>query len=288
MGLKMNNNIAIYNNGEIELKVSVENETVWLNRHQIAELFERDIKTIGKHINNVFKEGELEKDSTVANFATVQKEGGREVKREIEYYNLDVIISVGYRVKSPKGVKFRQWATGVLKAYIYNGYAINGDRITHQRFKELENDVDTLKQELKALKKDKKPISPAQGIFYDGQVFDAYVFVSDLIKSATKSIVLIDNYVDESVLTLFSKNQNIRVTIYSQNISKQLKLDLKKYNTQYKPIELKPFKESHDRFMIIDETEVYHFGASLKDLGKKWFAFSRMDKENLKILERLT
>jgi len=133
-----------------------------------------------------------------------------------------------------------------------------------------------------------KSIKPKQGIFYDGQVFDAHVFVSNLIKNATKSIVLIDNYVDESVLTLFSKNQNVDVTIYSKNISKQLKLDLKKYNTQYKPIELKPFKESHDRFMVIDEQEVYHFGASLKDLGKKWFAFSKFDVGAVEMLGRLS
>jgi len=283
----MNSDTVIYNNGEIELKVSVENETVWLNRHQIAELFERDVKTIGKHISNVFKEGELEKNSTVAKFATVQTEGGREIKREIEYYNLDVIISVGYRVKSKRGVQFRQWATNVLKSYIYNGYAINGDKITHQRFKELENDVALLKSKVNLLE-DTKQLSPKQGIFFDGQIFDAYAFVADLVKSAKVSIVLIDNYIDESVLTLFSKNQDVDVTIYTKAMTKQLKLDLKKYNAQYKPIKIKTFKESHDRFMIIDEDAVYHIGASLKDLGKKWFAFSRMDKENLKILERLT
>ena len=283
----MNSDTVIYNNGEIELKVSVENETVWLNRHQIAELFERDVKTIGKHISNVFKEGELEKNSTVAKFATVQTEGGREIKREIEYYNLDVIISVGYRVKSKRGVQFRQWATNVLKSYIYNGYAINGDKITHQRFKELENDVALLKSKVNLLE-DTKQLSPKQGIFFDGQIFDAYAFVADLIRSAKVSIVLIDNYIDESVLTLFSKNQDVDVTIYTKTVTKQLKLDLQKYNAQYKPIEIKTFKESHDRFMIIDGDEVYHIGASLKDLGKKWFAFSRMGKENLKILERLT
>ncbi len=282
----MHNNTVVYNNGEIELKVSVDNETVWLNRHQIAELFDRDVKTIGKHISNVFKEGELEKNSTVAKFATVQTEGGREIKREIEYYNLDVIISVGYRVKSKHGVQFRQWATNVLKSYIYNGYAINGDKITHQRFKELENDVALLKSKVNLLE-DTKQLPPKQGIFFDGQIFDAYAFVADLIKSAKVSIILIDNYIDESVLTLFSKNQDVDVTIYTKTVTKQLKLDLQKYNAQYKPIEIKTFQESHDRFMIIDGDEVYHIGASLKDLGKKWFAFSRMDKENLKILERL-
>jgi len=281
----MQNQIIVYNNGELELKVSLENESVWLNRNQLSELFDRDIKTIGKHINNVFREKELEKYSTVANFATVQNEGGREVTRDIEYYNLDVIISVGYRVKSQKGVKFRQWATQVLKQYISNGYVINSDKITHERFKELENSVSILQNQIKLL--ENKTIKPSQGIFYDGQIFDAYEFISDLVKSAKKEIVLVDNYIDETVLTLFSKNQDVKVTIYTQNITKQLKLDLEKYNSQYKAIIIKTFRNSHDRFLIIDKTEVYHIGASLKDLGKKWFAFSKMDVKFVGILERL-
>ena len=281
----MQNQIIVYNNGELELKVSLENESVWLNRNQLSELFDRDIKTIGKHINNVFREKELEKYSTVANFATVQNEGGREVTRDIEYYNLDVIISIGYRVKSQKGVRFRQWATKVLKQYISNGYVINSDKITHERFKELENSVSVLQNQMKLLKN--KTIKPTQGIFYDGQIFDAYEFVSDLVKSAKKEIILLDNYIDETVLTLFSKNQDIKVTIYTQTITKQLKLDLEKYNAQYNPISIKTFKNSHDRFLIVDKTELYHIGASLKDLGKKWFAFSKMDIESVGILERL-
>ena len=280
-----NEQIVMYRDGEIELTVSFEQETVWLNRHQMAELFGRDIKTIGKHINNIYKEKELSRKPTVANFATVQTEGGREVERLIEYYNLDVIISVGYRVKSQRGVRFRQWATSVLKQYITNGYAINSDKITHQRFKEIENDVAMLKSKVSQI--EDKTLTPSQGIFFDGQVFDAYAFVSDLIKNAKQEIILIDNYIDESVLTLFSKNQDIDVVIYTKSISKQLKLDLKKYNTQYKPIVIKPFRDAHDRFMIIDEREVYHIGASLKDLGKKWFAFSKFDRDALTILERL-
>ncbi len=132
-----------------------------------------------------------------------------------------------------------------------------------------------------------KNIKPNQGIFFDGQIFDAYEFVSGLIKKSKKSIILIDNYVDETVLTLFSKNQNIKVKIFTNNITKQLRLDLKKYNSQYKPIELNKFNKSHDRFMIIDNNEIYHLGASLKDLGKKWFAFSKFDMEVIKILEKL-
>ena len=132
-----------------------------------------------------------------------------------------------------------------------------------------------------------KSIKPKQGIFFDGQIFDAYKFVNELIKNAKKSITLIDNYIDETVLTLFSKNQNIDVTIYTKNISKQLQLDLDKYNAQYKPVKIKTFGKAHDRFLIIDEKEIYHIGASLKDLGKKWFAFSKFDIEALEILRKL-
>ena len=278
----MQNQIIVYNNGELELKVSVENESVWLNRNQLSELFDRDVKTIGKHINNVFKEKELEENSVVANFATTASDGKT---YNTQYYNLDVIISVGYRVKSQKGVRFRQWATQVLKKYISNGYVINSDKITHERFKELENSVSILQNQMKLL--ENKTIKPSQGIFYDGEIFDAYEFVSDLVKSAKEEILLLDNYIDETVLTLFSKNQDIKVTIYTKTITKQLKLDLEKYNAQYKAITIKTFKNSHDRFLIIDKTEVYHIGASLKDLGKKWFAFSKMGIETVAFLDKL-
>ncbi len=282
-------NIVVYNDGELELNVSVENETVWLNRNQISELFGRDIKTIGKHISNVFKDKELEIYSTVAKFATLQKEGEREVRRDIEYYNLDVIISVGYRVKSQKGVKFRQWATSILKNYIQNGYAINGEKITNQRFKELEKEVIILKSKVENISNslEDKKLKPKQGIFYNGEIFDAYVFINDLLKNATNEITLIDNYIDETVFTLFSKYPNIKTRIYIHTISKSLKLDFEKYQKQYKNIELYEFKSSHDRFLIIDKKEVFHIGASLKDLGKKWFAFSKFEIKNLKILEYL-
>lgn len=221
-------NIVVYNNGELELKVAVDDETIWLNRNQLAELFERDVKTIGKHINNVFKDGELDKISAVAKFATVQNEGGREVQREIEHYNLDVIISVGYRVKSLKGVKFRQWATSVLKNYIQDGYAINAHKITEQRLSSLEDDVVTIKSYIQD-----NTLQLKQGIFYNGEIFDAYLFVSDIIKSANSSITLIDNYIDDSILTLVSKNLDIAISIYTQSISKQFQLDVQKYNKQY-------------------------------------------------------
>ena len=285
----MNNHIEIYQSGEIELDISIQEETIWLTQKQIVELFDSSKANISEHVKAIFDSGELHKNSTVRKFRTVQNEGGREVTRNLEHYNLDMVISVGYRVNSLKATKFRQWATSVLKNYITNGYTINGDKITNERFVSLENDVVMLKEKVGSMSMllEDTSLSPTQGIFYDGQVFDAYVFMAKLIKGAKHSIVLIDNYIDESVLTLFSKNQNIQVTLYTKIISKQFKLDVAKYNTQYKPIVVKKLDVSHDRFLIIDEVEVYHVGASLKDLGKKWFAFSRMDAHSLGILERL-
>ena len=266
----MMSDMVVYNDGEIELKVSVDEETVWLNRNQISDLFERDVKTIGKHINNILNESELERNSTVANFATVQIEGGREVKRDVEFYNLDMILSLGYRVNSKKATKFRQWATSVLKHYIQNGYAINAHKITEQRLSTLENDVATIKSHIKS-----NTIEFKQGIFFNGQIFDAYALLSDLINSAKSSIVMIDNYIDASILTLFSKNPHITCTLYTSNISKQLELDIQKYTKQYGNLSVKITKNFHDRFLICDET-VYHFGASLKDLGHKVFAVNKM------------
>ena len=282
-------NIIVYNDGELELKVSVEQESVWLSLNQICELFDRDKSVISRHIKNIFLEKELERFSTVAKFATVQFEGGREILRDIEYYNLDVIISIGYRVKSQKGVRFRQWATSILKNYIQNGYVINSDKITNERFVSLENEVKLLKsqmQEMKIIIKDEN-IKPKQGIFFNGETYDAYVFINDLLGSAKSEVLLIDNYLDESVFTLFSKYPNLSIKIYTRNISKQLKLDYQKYTSQYQNIELLEFKNSHDRFLIIDKKEIYHIGASLKDLGKKWFAFSKFEIGILDILGRL-
>ena len=279
------NEIILYQAKDLasRIEVRVEDETVWLNRNQIASLFNRDVKTIGKHINNVFSEAELDRETTVANYATVQIEGDREVERQIEYYNLDVIISVGYRVKSKQGTQFRIWANKVLKDYLLKGYSVN------RRIDKIEDNVQALTQKVNEIDVQiHAALPPKQGIFYDGQVFDAYVFVADLIKSATKSIILIDNYVDETVLQLFTKrNKNVSVSIYTKNISKTLKQDLEKHNAQYPKIEIKKFDKAHDRFLIIDETTVYHIGASLKDLGKKWFAFSKMEMDAMQMITNL-
>jgi hypothetical protein len=280
------NDVILYQNGEIELKVSLNKESIWLKTEDIAKLFHVQRPAIVKHIGNIYKSNELIKKSTCSILEQVTKDGK---KRKVKYYNLDVIISVGYRVNSIQATKFRQWATKILNQYIQKGYLINSDKITHQRFKELESDVFVLKnnmQEIRTLiKNDKFEIN--QGIFYNGQIFDVYKFVAELIKKAKKSIILMDNYIDETVLTLLSKNQQVTTKIYTKNIYKQLKLDVKKYNSQYKPIEIIKFNQAHDRFLIIDNKDVYHFGASLKDLGKKWFAFSKFDINVFEILNKL-
>ncbi|AYJ79080.1 virulence RhuM family protein [Aliarcobacter cryaerophilus] len=278
-------NLVVYNDGELELKVSVDSETIWLTQKQIAEVFGVNIPAISKHIKNIYKDNELNEFSTVSILEIVQKEGKRNIVRNIEHYNLDIVLSVGYRTNSVKAIKFRQWATSVLKNYIQNGYVINGEKITNDRFVSLENDVNILKSQINKINSKIKNNSLEfnQNIFFDGQIYDAYIFVNDLIKFAKSEIVLIDNYIDDTVFTLFSKYPNINFTIYTSTISKQLKLDFEKYSKQYKNISLKTFKSSHDRFLIIDKKEIYHLGASLKDLGKKWFAFSKMSLNSLNL-----
>ena len=262
---------------EVKLEVRLENETVWLSIDEMSKLFGRDISVIGKHIRNIFKEGELVKDSVWAKFAYTASDGK---VYQVDYYNLDVIISVGYRVKSYRGTQFRQWANNVLKNHLLKGYSVN------QRLRNLEERVDAkLLQHEKQLdyltgKVDffvRTSLPPVEGIFYDGQIFDAYKFAADLIRTAKKSILLIDNYVDDSVLLMLSKrNEGVTATIYTHTISHQLKLDIQKHNSQYSQIDVKTYKQSHDRFLILDDTDVYHIGASLKDLGKKMFAFSKL------------
>ena len=250
---------------EVKLEVRLEDETVWLNRQQMSVLFDRDVKTIGKHVQNALKE-ELSGISVVANFATTAADGKI---YKVQYYNLDVILSVGYRVKSYRGVEFRRWASKILKEYLLKGYSVN------QRLTQLEKRVSDTEEKIDFFVRTSLP--PVEGIFYDGQIFDAYKFASDLIKSARKSILLIDNYVDESVLLMFGKRApGVTAEIYTQSISRRLRQDLEKYNSQYEPVEIRVYKNSHDRFLIIDGADVYHIGASLKDLGKKMFAFSKL------------
>lgn len=262
---KQEGEIILYQpDGTLKLEVRLEDETVWLNRQQLAILFDRDVKTIGKHIGNALKE-ELANLATVAKFATVQKEGERNVIRQIEYYNLDMILSVGYRVKSQRGIEFRRWANQVLKEYLLKGYSIN------RRIEQLEKTVARHDERIEFFVRTSLP--PVEGIFFEGQIFDAYTFASDLVKSAQQRIVLIDNYVDESTLMLLSKRKpEVEATIFTARISQILQLDIQRHNAEYPPVTVNEYRQSHDRFLIIDD-DIYHIGASLKDLGKKWFAF---------------
>jgi len=271
--------IIIYQPDETswQLEVRFEEETVWLTQAQMAELFQTSRNNITLHISNIFKENELDRISVCKDYLLTALDGKN---YKTKFYSLDVIISVGYRVKSLRGTQFRIWANKILKDYLVKGYVIN-QRVDRIEKKLLEHD-----QKFDLLIKTNIP--PIEGIFYDGQIFDAHKFVSDIIKSAKKSIMLIDNYVDENVLFLLSKRKSkVTATIFTAHLSKQLQLDLERYNSQYPPIDLKLFSKSHDRFLIIDKKTVYHIGASLKDLGKKWFAFSKIEMDAVEMIEKL-
>ena len=267
----MRDEIIVYQPDDlsVSIEVRIEEDTVWLTQAQMSDLFQTTRNNITLHISNIFKEKELDKISVCKESLLTASDGK---KYKTKFYNLDVIISVGYRVKSVRGTQFRIWANKVLKDYLLKGYAVN------QRFEKIERDVNYLKNKVDEFDfQIRTSLPPNEGIFFDGQVFDAYFFVSNLVKSATKSIILIDNYIDESVLEMFSKREKkVSATIFTSNLTKQLQLDLKKFNEQYPPIQIKSFDKSHDRFLIIDEESVYHIGASLKDLGKKWFAFLKI------------
>lgn len=267
--------IILYQPDEIiKLEVHLKNETVWLSIEEMSQLFGRDISVIGKHIRNIFKEEELVKDSVWAKFAYTAADGKT---YQVDYYNLDVIISVGYRVKSKQGTRFRQWANQVLKEYMLKGHTINSypHRRIEEKLSEHDRQIRDLADKVEFFVRTSLP--PVEGVFFNGQIFDAYKFAIDLIKSAQQSIVLIDNYVDETVLLMLSKRRtDVTATIYTQRIMPQMQLDLEKHNSQYPPVEVKTYRDCHDRFLLIDSQEVYHIGASMKDLGKKMFAFSRL------------
>ena len=276
-----NNEIILYQPDDtLTLDVRVEDESVWLTQAQMSELFKATKQNISLHIRNIYKEGELVEKATVKEYLTVQKEGNRNVQRRIAFYNLDVIISVGYRVKSIRGTQFRQWANKILKEYLLRGYAVN------QRLMQLEDKMDRRFSEYDRhlLDLDEKvdffvrsSLQPREGIVFEGRIFDAYILVAELIRSAKKRIVVIDNYVDDTVLVQLSKRiPGVKVDIYDGRISTQLRQDVKKHNAQYPGVTLHNYEKAHDRFLIIDE-DVYHIGASLKDLGKKLFAFSKME-----------
>ena len=257
----------------VQLEVRLEQETVWLSQVQMAQLFQRDRTVIGRHIKNIFKEGELNPSVVCAKFAHTTQHGAIQDKwqnSEIVMYNLDVIISVGYRVKSLRGTQFRIWATQTLKSYLLHGYAVT------QRIENLERRVEEHDRQIGFFVRTSLP--PVEGVFYDGQIFDAYVFASNLIKSAKTSIVLIDNYADDSVLTQLTKRgQGVSAIIGVSRLTDAFRLDVERHNKQYPPVEVREIPAVHDRFLLIDSTRLYTFGASFKDLGKKLFCFSLME-----------
>lgn len=266
----------------INIEVRVEDETVWLTQAQMALLFDKTPQNVTMHIRNIYKEEELFKESTCKDFLQVQNEGDRTIKRYAKFYNLDVIISVGYRVKSKMGTKFRQWALQIIKDNLLKRNAVNQrlDRLEVKVYK-LEEKTNNIETEVKG------QLPPHEGLFYDGQIFDSYSFISDLVRKAKIEIILIDNYIDDSVLKILDKRgKNVSATIYTAHFSEKLQLDLAKHNSQYSPINIKTLKKFHDRFLIIDD-DVYHIGASIKDLGKSVFAFSKMGLEKKIILSIL-
>ena len=275
--MEQKSEIVLYQpEGAVSLEVRLENETVWLTQQQMSELFQTTKQNISLHTGNIFKEKELDRDSVVKESFTTTSDGK---SYRTKYYNLDVIISVGSRVKSQRGTRFRQWANKVLKDYMLKGYSINQkldslEKRIDNRLREHDSEIQRLSNQVDFFVRHSLP--PIEGIFFAGQIFDAYKFVCDLVKSARKSIVLFDNYIDESVLTLFGKRgKSVSVVIYTDKITPQLELDIKRFNAQYSPVKVKLYTKAHDRFLIIDG-EIYHIGASLKDLGKKLFAFSKI------------
>ena len=274
--MENNGDIIFYQPDEaVRLEVRLENETVWLTQEQIAILFGTKRPAITKHLNNIYNSGELDKESTCSILEHMGNDGKQ--KYVTKFYNLDAILSVGYRVNSRNATLFRRWSNSVLKEYLLKGHAIN------YRLQQIDTRLQKHERQIKYLtdKVDffvRTSLPPVEGVFYDGQIFDAYKFATDLIRSAGKSLLLIDNYIDESVLLMLSKRRSgVCATVYTQKITTQLQLDIEKHNRQYPPVEIRIYNKCHDRFLIIDNTEVYHIGASLKDLGKKMFAFSRMD-----------
>lgn len=268
----------------MRLEVRLEDETVWLTQQQMVTLFQSSKANVSEHIRNIYDQGELEQQATVRNFRTVRKEGNRMVNRTLTYYNLDAIISVGFRVNTKRGIMFRQWANRTLKEYLLRGYAFHQQMIAMQR--QIDVRLEEQNERLSAVENHlhehdqkfdmivKTPELPNEGVFFDGQIFDAFKLVMQLIKSAEHRIILIDNYINEEILTMFDQRANgVIASIYTARIDSAMQLAIQRHDAQYDPIPVNVFRMSHDRWLIIDE-KVYHFGASLKDLGKKWFGVS--------------
>ena len=280
----MKDEIVLYQpNEQFQLEVQLKDETVWLTQPQIAALFGVQRPAVTKHLRNIFQEGELDPNSVSSILEHTAADGK---VYSTQFYNLDAILSVGYRVNSKNATLFRRWANQVLKDYLLRGYVVN------QRLLNIENQLVSQQKQLAQHQEQidffvRTSLPPVEGIFYDGQIFDAYTFVNDRIREAKKRIILIDNYVDDSVLKMLDKRaKGVSAKVYTKFFTPQLSLDFDKHNAQYEPIEVEQFDRSHDRFLCIDET-VYHIGASLKDLGKKWFAFSRMEQTTTELLNKM-
>ena len=283
--MKMKNEIVVYQpDAMLRLDVQVERDTVWLTILQMCQLFGRERSVIAKHLNAAIQEGELDVGINVQNLHKNQK------GRPQALYDLDAIISVGYRVKSLRGTQFRRWATKVLRDHLLKGFSVNTrlnqleDRVD-RRLAKTEREVIELKEQVGFFVKTALP--PVEGVLFEGQIKDAYDIALKIIRSAKKSIILIDNWLDDTVLTMLDKRANgVKCTVYTKNYSKKLALDVSRHNAQYEPITVKPYRGAHDRFLIVDST-VYHIGASLKDLGKSLFAFSKLVTPASAILAQL-
>ena len=280
--------VVVYRSADnaIQLEVQLAEETVWLTQQQMADLFGVQIPAISKHLANIFREGELSKDSVISILENTATDGKR---YRTMFYNLDAILSVGYRVNSVYATQFRQWANGILKDYLLKGYAINPHiRYIEQR---IDNKLQEHTEQIHDLQNKvdffiRTSLPPREGIFVDGQIYDAYELIERLIKSAKKSILLIDNYVDESVLTMMSeKEELVQVDIYTKSISRALKLAESKFNDQYGGLALHEIAIVHDRFLILDDETIYLIGASLKDAGKRLFAFTQISTDLIKELK---
>ena len=271
------------NEFEMDVNVSPFENTVWLTQKQMIELFNVSKSTISEHINNIFKEGELISFSVVRNFRTTASDGK---KYNVKFYNLDMIISVGYRVKSKRGVLFRQWANQVLKQYLLNGYVINENRVivSNENFLKLSNEVASINTRL--IKLEDKVFDNQynkHSILFNGQFYDAYTLIQSIFEEANKEIIIIDNYVDRTILDrLIVKKSNVKVIIYThRDKSKLLNKDIEMFNKQYGDLSIRYTDKVHDRYIIIDNQNLYHLGASIKDLGKKIFSVNELYQDNI-------
>lgn len=279
-----------FNNDSVEIDVTISplEDTVWLSQEQMALLFNVNVPAVNKHIKNIISENELDEGSTVSKMEIVRYEGNRRVKRNINIYNLDMIISVGYRVNSVGGIKFRRWANKVLKEYLLKGYIINEERslVTNENYVRLINKVESLDERVTNIEKEYKPKEFKNSqLFFDGEIYDAYTLIQSLFESANKEIVIIDNYVDRTILDrLVVKNSNVQVIIYTSINSRLLSRDIDAFNKQYGSLDVKYTTNVHDRYIIIDQSKLYHLGHSIKDLGKKVFSISESDNNLISVL----